>query len=474
MRLQIFLVAASGVLCLHAQELLSNGDFEQFTACPDSASQIDLAVGWSRPTVGTSDYFNACQQGIPPGFNVFDPGVPDNTLGHQAAHSGNGYAGFFCIDTVFGVPSEPYKEYVSHALASPMVPGEAYTVEFFVSLADRSALTVHDLGALFSVEKPHRDDSGPITALPQVTPDAAAALDDSVGWTRIRGCFIADSAYAWITIGSFRPPTTGLQGEQGPAAFPPAEWYSYYYVDDVSVLHLPRPDLGPDITICDATPIAVQDSLPGIDYLWSTGENGTSITVDAAGTYTVQVTDGNCPLSDTIVVALGPTVAFGMPVDTAVDLCAMPQVVLNARPDPANADVAWSTGDTTAFLWVDAAGSYSIHGTAPGYCPGMADIAVTDLCGSPLYAPNSFTPNGDGINDKWRPVWNGNADATLEWTVFDRWGQVLFTSTGPDSAWDGNAAGQPVPIGTYAWRGALYDRSTGVSRTLKGEIVLVR
>jgi gliding motility-associated-like protein len=473
MRALTLLIAAACVLRMQAQELVPNGDFEQYTTCPDSSGQIDHAVGWSRPTAGTSDYFNACQQGVP-GFNAFNPGVPDNYFGHQPAHSGKGYAGFFCFDSVPTLPNENYKEYVSHALATPLTPGEVYNVEFFVNLADHSSITVNDIGALLSVQMPHRDDTYPITATPQVMPGSLALLDDSVGWTRIRGCFTADSAYAYITIGSFPLGTAGMQEDEGPTAFPPVKLHSYYYVDDVSVQHWPRPELGPDITICEATPITVQDPIPGADYLWSTGETGTGITVDAAGTYIVQIADVNCPLSDTIMVEMGTPVSFGLPEDTLVDFCAAPQVLLNARPEPPDADVMWSTGDTTALLMVDAAGSYVIHGHAPGYCAAAASITVIDTCGSPLYAPNSFTPDGDGINDEWRPVWSGNGDATLQWNVFDRWGQVLFSSTGPDSAWDGSVAGKPVPTGTYAWRGHLYDPSTGMARALKGEIVLVR
>lgn len=236
MRPFALLAAACCLLQLQAQELLPNGGFEQFTACPDSAGQIGRASGWSRPTADTSDYFNACQQSIPPGFNVFIPGVPDNYFGHQPAHGGQGYAGFYCSDSVISLPNGNYKEYVSHPLATPMVPGEAYLVEFFVNLSDHSATPTHDIGALFSTEMPHRDDAHPLTELPQITPDASTLLDDSVGWTRIHACFIADSAYAFITIGSFPAAASGLLPEgttsaaagaagmlkDGPTGFPPA------------------------------------------------------------------------------------------------------------------------------------------------------------------------------------------------------------------------------------------------------------
>lgn len=47
-----------------AQNLVPNGDFEDYTQCPDYVSQIDRAVGWFRPTEGTSDYLHACL-GVP-------------------------------------------------------------------------------------------------------------------------------------------------------------------------------------------------------------------------------------------------------------------------------------------------------------------------------------------------------------------------------------------------------------------------
>ena len=51
-------------LVLRTQNLVPNGDLETYTQCPDYVSQIDRAVGWSRPTNGTSDYLNACL-GVP-------------------------------------------------------------------------------------------------------------------------------------------------------------------------------------------------------------------------------------------------------------------------------------------------------------------------------------------------------------------------------------------------------------------------
>lgn len=397
--------------------------------------------------------------------------VPANLFGHQPAHGCDGYAGIIAYNGPENTGISDNHEYVTHPLAAPLVPGETYTVEFFVNLADISKYAAQYLGALLSVQPPHRDDMLTIMATPQVS--SLAMLADTSGWMRIHGCVKADSAYTTITIGNFRTGAATVYAEVNPAS---GIWFTYYYVDDVSVQHVVQPDLGlgPDLTICEATTLAVGDPLPGADYLWSTGGTGASITVDAAGIYSVQLAGDECPLADTVVVDVGVPVTFSLPADTVVDLCASPRVRLDARPQPTYADLTWSTGDATASIVVDAAATYLVHASAADHCRTSASITVIDTCGAPVYAPNAFTPNGDGINDQWRPQWSANANATLEWTVFDRWGHALFSSSDPDDAWDGTSAGGHVPNGSYVWRGHAHDPTTALVRELTGQVVLIR
>ena len=62
-----------------AQQLVPNGGLEQFSTCPDAMGQVDRAIGWAQPTLGSTDYFNACQ-GAP-----YTMSVPANLMGHQPA-----------------------------------------------------------------------------------------------------------------------------------------------------------------------------------------------------------------------------------------------------------------------------------------------------------------------------------------------------------------------------------------------------
>lgn len=461
----VFFLILSGA---RAQNLVPNGDLEQFTQCPDYVSQIDRAVGWSRPTLGTSDYFNACL-GVP-----FSLNVPDNEFGYQSAHSGNGYAGFYCFYSTTAITTAPDNdhEYVTHALAAPLTPGGTYAVEFFVSLADVSKYAVNDIGALLSVNAPARSDELAITATPQITNSSLTMLNDKNGWTRIHGCFVADSAFAYITIGNFHngPATTF---EEVATDFP-LTYFSYYYVDDVSVQALDAPLLGPDISTCGAVTLSVLDPVVGTNYIWSTGEEGSSIAVDTAGVYSVAIDAGGCVLSDTITVQLAAPITLTLAADTAADFWATPFLLIDPGIVPPNADVIWSTGDTTAILRVDRAGLYTVNASAPGHCPTSASIRVVDVCGSLVYAPNAFTPNNDGHNDRWTLVWLANAEATLEVQVFDRWGRALFTATDRDAAWDGTSDGSPVPDGVYAWRGRARDPDTSFDRVISGHVCIMR
>ncbi len=450
------------------QNLLPNGDFETYTQCPDYVSQIDRATGWSRPTEGTSDYLNACL-GLTWSLNV-----PENSFGFQQAHSGDGYAGFYCFYSGSEITTAPDNdhEYVTHALATPLTPGTQYTIEFFVSLADVSKYAVNDIGALLSTAIPTRSDELAITGTPQVTNTSLTMLDDKTGWARIHGCVIADSAYAFITVGNFRNGASTVFAEV--PTNNPLIWYSYYYVDDISVMEVPQPVLGPDITTCDAVTLSVIDPIPGATYTWSTGEVGNTFEVDSAGTYSVQLETDGCVASDTVVVNLASTIMLTLATDTLVDLCAEPTITIGPTGLPMNASVLWSTGENTRTIEVAGSGAYTVTASAPDHCSSSATITVIDTCTTPVYVPNAFSPNEDGINDRWQPVWRTNAEANIELTVFDRWGQVLFASTGNSSSWDGRVNGNPAPVGTYAWKGNARDPITQVVRQLSGHIVLVR
>jgi len=69
-----------------------------------------------------------------------------------------------------------------------------------------------------------------------------------------------------------------------------------------------------------------------------------------------------------------------------------------------------------------------------------------------LYVPNAFTPNQDDINEGFRAYGEGYDWSTYKMTVYNRWGQEIFTTNDIEQVWDGKYLGDKVEVGIYTWR----------------------
>ena len=88
----------------------------------------------------------------------------------------------------------------------------------------------------------------------------------------------------------------------------------------------------------------------------------------------------------------------------------------------------------------------------------------------PIKIVNTFTPNGDGVNDYWDIVGLiAYQDATVD--IFDRWGQKVFYSLGYPKPWDGTYNGKPVPVGVYYY--VIHTHFNG-DQVLSGYVTVIR
>lgn len=107
-------------------------------------------------------------------------------------------------------------------------------------------------------------------------------------------------------------------------------------------------------------------------------------------------------------------------------------------------------------------------------CIDSVQLTVVIIDNFNLYIPNSFTPNGDGVNDMFIPV--GTHHDTEEYTfyVFDRWGQQVFKSTKPYEGWDGTSKGIKSKEDVYVWKIVVKsDLDKGVTERI-GHVTLIR
>ena len=86
--------------------------------------------------------------------------------------------------------------------------------------------------------------------------------------------------------------------------------------------------------------------------------------------------------------------------------------------------------------------------------------------------PNTFTPNGNGHNDVFKPVSFGVYDYTID--IYDRWGKKVFESNDPDQGWDGTYHGKKCLEDIYIYIIDFTNIVDDYPRTIQGKINLVR
>jgi hypothetical protein len=133
-------------------------------------------------------------------------------------------------------------------------------------------------------------------------------------------------------------------------------------------------DLGGDITICVGGSATLDAGVSGMTYNWSTGATTQMITVSAAGTYSVTVTDGTCTDTDEINVSTVTTLDVDLGADIVTGICTG-SVTLDAGLT--GSAYLWSTGETTQMINVMASGTYYVTVTGSGGCMDSDTINVT-------------------------------------------------------------------------------------------------
>jgi len=94
-------------------------------------------------------------------------------------------------------------------------------------------------------------------------------------------------------------------------------------------------------------------------------------------------------------------------------------------------------------------------------------------CQGTVFFPNAFTPDGDSLNDTFRPV--ADQISSFKMYIYDRWGQLIYTTNDASKGWDGKLNGTACPNGTYTFT-ATYGPSlrTDDTETKRGIFSLVR
>lgn len=224
-------------------------------------------------------------------------------------------------------------------------------------------------------------------------------------------------------------------------------------------------------TACNANDGSIEVTASGgtgaLSYSWTPAVSTTNKASNLpAGSYQIKISDVNgCTQTTTVQVDNPAAIQLNLGNDTTI----CPGTTLTLSPGSFST-YKWQDNSSMPTYIVSSAGTYHVTVADANGCTASDTIVVKMDC-SDVYFPTAFTPNNDGLNDKFGPI--GNIGALQQYTlrVFNRWGQLVFFSTDPWFKWDGAVNGKQVN-GTYVWI-ATYQLPTIGRQEKQGIVVLI-
>jgi len=228
-------------------------------------------------------------------------------------------------------------------------------------------------------------------------------------------------------------------------------------------------------------------------WSWDFGDGGTS--TDQNPTYEYNN-------SGSFIATLTLTTNNGCSASLQQDVFVAPTPVANFQYSPleiliSNPSVDFTnlSSDGTNYLWnfgiegetsTEFSPSYMYPAAPNGYevelfvsnafgCLDSITRIINIGSGITYYVPNSFTPNGDGINSVFIPVITEGLDLNeYELIIYNRWGEKVFETNEVTTGWDGTFNGKQVPTGTYVWDMRIKHLYGPDLEKVQGHVTLIR
>ena len=211
------------------------------------------------------------------------------------------------------------------------------------------------------------------------------------------------------------------------------------------------------LRVCENESVTLSENFPDVQYLWSNGETGNSITVDSAGAYNLQlITEDGCTVSKTYFVEnfVNPVISNISQIDDSL-------IIELSTEGDFSYSIDGNTYQNQPVFNNLTGGLYTIYIRENNGCKIVTEDFVYILI------PEFFTPNGDNINDVFQIGGDTNFDE-FEVIIFDRFGKVLIQSNEAPFQWNGTYNGRNLPSDDYWYRIKINDE------IYSGNISLIR
>jgi len=217
-----------------AQNLVPNPSFENYSnafcgiQAPPDFNQI--MNDWANPTLASPQVFFTNISDTCYNFQPFSQySGPIGIKGNQSPRTGNAMVGLWS----YTIPNFNVRQYVQVGLTNPMITGNTYVIEFYVSLADSMELSIDKIGAYLSVNEPMHTNNGPLNYIPQVL--SSNFIDDVTNWVLIADTIVAQDAYSNITIGNFYDDNSTNTIANSTSSGAVGTYGAFYFIDDIRI-----------------------------------------------------------------------------------------------------------------------------------------------------------------------------------------------------------------------------------------------
>ncbi len=233
----------------------------------------------------------------------------------------------------------------------------------------------------------------------------------------------------------------------------------------ITVLEYPIVDAGPDQTIChyETTDLAGQVS-QATAFMWRSDPslndaailNPTVYPKQNTTSYVLNASNQTCVSRDTVTIFVAPLLNAAISANPKKGNVPL-NVVFTNQSASSGKYFFWETGDGNRYNTKDAlhtfnqSGKFSVLMVVEDSlgCLDSASVEIEALELEDLKMPNVFTPQGDGINETFGPVYIGNFEF-IKLYIYSRWGELLYETYIPGGTWwDGTYKESPCPDGVY-------------------------
>ncbi len=249
--------------------------------------------------------------------------------------------------------------------------------------------------------------------------------------------------------------------------------------DQLDVLYVQPPipfDIGEDTTICLGESIVLIAPVSNDEIEWQDGSHDVTFIADQQQVYSLEISNVCGAVFDQFFLSVNDQVPQAyLPVTTY--LCAGDEVELNVT-QLFPASYLWNSGSQESSIIVSQPGIYNVSiQAACGQKNLSTQVVKADTCDIAFYVPNIFSPNGDGINDVFLLGTRENLEIqSLDITIFDRWGNMAYSSNDKAFSWDGRFKNELLMPGVYAYVLNLEFITNNKlhHQTISGDITLIR